>query len=122
MNHVIMQGNLVDDVKTNTNGEGKLYAYGKAGVYNGKDKSGETRQSMFFDFVVFGRDAEDLQTTGKKGQPIVLSGRLEEDTSTSQDGRTFINKRIVCTNAKVMVKVQRENNNGNYGVADPFAQ
>lgn len=121
MNNVQFLGNLVDDVKTNTNGDGKLYAYGKVGVYNGKDKSGDNRDSMFFDFVVFGRDAEALQTTGKKGQPIIITGRLEEDKTVSQDGKTYINKRVVCTNAKAIIKVQRESN-GYDGVQDPFAQ
>ena len=102
--------------------KGKVYAFGKIGVYNGKNNQGETRQSMFFDFVCFGKDAEDLQVTGKKGQPIIVNGRLEEDKSISQDGREFINKRVVCNSAKVCVKAQRENANTSYETQDPFAQ
>ena len=121
MNYIMLQGNLVSDVQTNTNGEGKTYTFGKIGVYNGKNKSGETRESMFFDFVVFGRDAEDLQATGTKGTPIIVAGRLEEDKS-EKDGKIYVNKRVICTNAKAVIRVQRENTNSNYEVADPFAQ
>lgn len=120
--HVMFVGNLVGDVKTNTNEQGKKYAFGKIAVYNGKNKQGEKRDSMFFDFVVFGRDAEDLEVTGLKGTPIIVCGNLEEDKSVSQtDGKTYINKRVVCNLAKALVKVQRESN-GYDGVQDPFAQ
>lgn len=121
MNYIMLQGNLVSDVQTNTNGEGKTYTFGKIGVYNGKNKSGETRESMFFDFVVFGRDAEDLQATGTKGTPIIVAGKLEEDKS-EKDGKVYVNKRVICTSAKAIIRVQRENANSHYEVADPFAQ
>lgn len=120
--NVLFVGNLVGDVKTNTNEQGKKYAFGKIGVYNGKNRQGEKRESMFFDFVVFGRDAEDLEVTGTKGTPIIVSGSLEEDKSVAQDGKTYINKRVVCNLAKALVKVQRESNNDYNGVQDPFAQ
>lgn len=105
MNHVMFRGNLVDDVRTMTNAQGGLSAFGKIGVYNGKTKEGEQRQSMFFDIVAFGRNAEMLRDMTTKGTPIVVSGRLEEDTTVSQtNGQTYINKRVVCDNVCVCVK------------------
>lgn len=104
-NHVIFKGNLVDNVKTSQNAQGNLSAFGKIGVYNGKDKNGEQRQSMFFDIVAFGKNAEQLRDLAQKGTPIVVSGRLEEDTTVSQtNGKTYVNKRIVCDNVSVCVK------------------
>lgn len=111
-NHVIFKGNLVDNVKTSQNAQGNLSAFGKIGVYNGKDKNGEQRQSMFFDIVAFGRNAEQLRDLTQKGTPIVVSGRLEEDTTVSQtNGKTYVNKRIVCDNVGVCVKPQPQQNN-----------
>ena len=39
MNYVIFSGNLVNDMQTGDR-DGKVYAYNKIGVYNGKDKEG----------------------------------------------------------------------------------
>lgn len=105
MNFVIFNGNLVNDTKIVPNQQGGISAFNKIGVYNGKDKNGEQRPSMFFDIVAFGRNAEKLRDMGKRGTPVVVSGRLEEEASTSQTtGQTYINKRIVCDNVNICVK------------------
>lgn len=116
MNNLIITGNLVNDIATNEK-DGKLYAYDKIGVYNGKDKEGKQRDSMFFDFVVFGRDAELLRDMAKKGDSVTIIGRLEED-KTEKDGRIYINKRVICNNVTLNVRKQKEEN-GNQSV-DPF--
>lgn len=105
MNFISLKGNLVDAVKLMTNQNGNLTAFGKIGVYNGKDKEGNQRDSMFFDIVVSGRDAEILRDNTTKGTPIIVSGRLEEDKSVSQtNGQTYINKRIICSSATPCIK------------------
>ena len=105
MNFISLKGNLVDAVKLMTNQNGNLTAFGKIGVYNGKDKEGNQRDSMFFDIVVSGRDAEILRDNTTKGTPLIVSGRLEEDKSVSQtNGQTYINKRIICNSATPCVK------------------
>lgn len=119
INQIILQGNLVDNVRITNNTNGGITAFGKIGVYNGKTKEGTQRESMFFDIVVFNKDAELLRDTTTKGAPIIVMGRLEEDKSVSQsNGQTYINKRVVCTSAKPILK-----NNANSGTAnvDPFA-
>ncbi len=110
MNHVIFKGNLVNDTKTNVNQQGGLSAFNKIGVYNGKDKNGEQRPSMFFDIVAFGKGAEQLRDMGVKGTPVIVSGRLEEEASVSQtNGQTYINKRVVCDNVSICVKPVQQN-------------
>ena len=107
-NHVIFKGNLVDNVRTSQNAQGSLSAFGKVAVYNGKDKNGQERDAMFFDIVTFGRNAEILNNLGQKGTPVVVSGRLEEDTSVSQkNGQTYVNKRIICDSVSVCVRPQQ---------------
>ena len=104
-NHVIFKGNLVNDTKTMNNQNGGISAFNKIGVYNGKNKNGEQRQSMFFDIVAFNRSAEQLRDMGTKGTPVIVSGRLEEETTVSQtNGQTYVNKRIVCDNVSICVK------------------
>lgn len=110
MNHIVISGHLTDKVRVNYTQDGKISAFGKIGVYNGKTKEGEQRDSMFFDLVVFGRNAELLRDNSDKGSLIIASGRLEEDKSVSQtNGQTYINKRIVCDNVNVGVKPVQAN-------------
>lgn len=116
MNNVIFSGNLVNDMASNTK-DGKMYAYNKIGVYNGKDKDGNTRDSMFFDILVFGRDAEMLCAQATKGSSVTVMGRLEEDKS-EKDGKVYINKRVVCTN--VTLNEKRQNQNSANVAQDPF--
>lgn len=119
INNVIFTGNLVNDMQSNTK-DGKIYAYNKIGVYNGKTREGETRQSMFFDFVVFGRDAELLVEMAHKGDQITVMGRLEEDTS-EKDGRTYVNKRVVCSNVTLNQKRPKTEAQQATTTQDPFA-
>ena len=119
INNVIFTGNLVNDMQSNTK-DGKIYAYNKIGVYNGKTRNGDPRQSMFFDFVVFGRDAELLIEMAHKGDQITVMGRLEEDTS-EKDGRTYVNKRVVCSNVTLNQKRPKTEAQQATTTQDPFA-
>jgi single-stranded DNA-binding protein len=105
MNQVIISGNLVDKVRESVNQQGKLTVFGKLAVYNGKRPDGTQRDAMFFDIVVFNKDAEIIRDNTDKGCPIVVMGRLEEDTTVSQtNGQTYVNKKIVCTSARPLLK------------------
>lgn len=117
MNVICITGNLVNDIATNER-DGKIYAYDKIGVYNGKDKNGNQRDSMFFDFIVFGRDAEMLRDMAKKGDPVTIIGRLEEDKN-EKDGRIYLNKRVICSNA--LLNVRRPKQESSTPMTDPFA-
>lgn len=118
MNYICITGNLVNEIQTNEK-DGKIYAYDKIGVYNGKDKEDNQRDSMFFDFVVFGRDAELLRDMAKKGDQVTIMGRLEEDKN-EKDGKTYTNKRVVCSN--VTLNVRKPKQEGATPTVDPFAE
>src|SRR5690606_11625200 len=46
-----------------------------------KDKSGEWREEVaFVDVEVWGKAAERIAETGRKGQPVYVEGRLKMDT------------------------------------------
>ena len=105
MNHIVISGHLVDKVRVGNTQDGKASAFGKIGVYNGKNRDGQQRDSMFFDISAFGRSAELLRDNTDKGTPITVSGRLEEDKSVSQtNGQTYVNKRIICDDVVVSVR------------------
>lgn len=51
-----------------------------------QDKSGEWREeTSFFDVETFGKTAERLAETARKGQPVYVEGRLKQD-SWERDG------------------------------------
>ena len=105
MNHIVISGHLVDKVRVGNTQDGRASAFGKIGVYNGKNRDGQQRDSMFFDISAFGRNAELLRDNTDKGSPVTVSGRLEEDKSVSQtNGQTYVNKRIVCDDVVISVK------------------
>lgn len=117
MNNLTIQGNLVRDVTLGTTQDDKKYCYGKIAVNQGKDRNGSDKDAMFFDFTVFGYDAETLAMVAKQGDSIIVSGRLEEEKS-EKDGITYINKKIIGNFAKAIVKRPKENTEQE----DPFAQ
>jgi single-strand DNA-binding protein len=105
MNHIVISGHLVDKVRVGNTQDGRTSAFGKIGVYNGKNRDGQQRDSMFFDISAFGRSAELLRDNTDKGSPVTVSGRLEEDKSVSQtNGQTYVNKRIICDDVVISVK------------------
>lgn len=121
MNNLTIQGNLVNDVTLGTSQDGKKYCYGKIAVNQGKDKNGTDRDAMFFEFTAFGYDAETLSMVAKKGDSILVSGRLEESKS-EKEGVTYINKKIICNFAKALVKRPQQETQSNESQEDPFAQ
>ena len=121
-NNIIIQGNLVNDVTLGNSQDGKKYCYGKIAVNQLKDRNGVDRDPMFFEFTAFGYDAETLSMVAKKGDSIVISGRLEEESYTSEkDGKTYINKKVIANTAKALVK-RPQQETAPATQEDPFAQ
>ena len=105
-NNLIIQGHLTADpvYREGQNG-GKSSCWGKLGVYQGKDNNGNDLDSMFIEFTCFGAEADALAQGAHKGDLIVASGRFTETKSTGNDGREYINKRVVG-NARMCFKPQ----------------
>ena len=103
-NNLIIQGHLTADpvYREGQNG-GKSSCWGKLGVYQGKDNNGNDLDSMFIEFTCFGAEADALAQGAHKGDLIVASGRFTETKSTGNDGREYINKRVVG-NARMCFK------------------
>lgn len=106
MNFVIMTGTLLQDPEQRQSQDGKTYATGRIGVYQGKEQDGSYKPSIIFDFSCFGFDVNTVMMA-KKGDSITVAGRLQESTNVSQtNGQTYVNKRIVANNVTFNVKVQ----------------
>ena len=104
INNLIIQGHLTADpvYRPGQNG-GKSSCWGKIGVYQGKDQQGNDLDSMFIEFTCFGSEADTLSQVAHKGDLIVATGRFSETTSVGNDGKTYVNKKVVG-NAKMCYK------------------
>lgn len=106
MNFVIMTGTLLQDPEQRQSQDGKTYATGRIGVYQGKEQDGSYKPSIIFDFSCFGFDVNTIMMA-KKGDSVTVAGRLQESTNVSQtNGQTYVNKRIVANNVNLNVKAQ----------------
>ena len=117
-NNLIIQGHLTaDPVYRQSQNGGKSSCWGKLGVYQGKDQQGNDLDSMFIEFTCFGAEA-DAMREAHKGDLVVASGRFSETKSTGNDGREYINKKVVG-NARKCFKSMNQNNQ--QGQASPQA-
>lgn len=106
MNFVIMTGTLLQDPEQRQSQDGKTYATGRIGVYQGKEQDGSYKPSIIFDFSCFGFDVNTIMMA-KKGDSVTVAGRLQESTNVSQtNGQTYVNKRIVANNVNLNIKPQ----------------
>ncbi|MTD47175.1 single-stranded DNA-binding protein [Conexibacter sp. W3-3-2] len=84
-----LTGNLTAPCELKRSSGGTTYLRGRVGNHRPlKTDDGWTDQTWFFDFVLFGRDAEEFDRLQPiKGQEIVLSGLLEtRDRPVTRDG------------------------------------
>lgn len=105
MNFCMFQGHLTADPVVRQGQDGKLWCSGKIGVWQGNDQNGNALDSLFIDFVCYGKDAETMGQLGKKGDLVVVSGTFRETKSVGNDGKEYINKRV-SGQAKVCKKLE----------------
>lgn len=83
-NKLIMVGHLVRDVSVKYLPSGTVVGESAIAV-NHKYKDKES--VCFLDFSVFGKGAENMSKYTGKGDPILLEGRLEQQTWDGKDGQ-----------------------------------
>ena len=88
LNFIIVQGNFVADPvlsKTKKNGISVV----NARLACKRDVRGTGRDADFFRVTFWGKQADYVARTFKKGDNITVEGRLEETPHTPKDGRAF---------------------------------
>ncbi len=76
-NKVILGGYMVSDVLMKYTPQGTPVATLRIAVNSGKNKNGE-KETLFIDSVVFGKTAENCDKYLKKGDPVLIEGKLRE--------------------------------------------
>jgi single-strand DNA-binding protein len=81
-NKVVLLGNLTRDPEMRYTPKGTPIAKFSLGINRvWKDEAGEKREDVtFVDCSTFGKSAETLEKYVKKGSPLLVEGRLEQDT------------------------------------------
>lgn len=103
INNVIFSGNLVEDVKILESKDGKNFASGKFGMWQGSDK-----ESLFINFVAFNKVGEYLALNGKKGMEIIVTGSFSESKSIGANGIEYTNKNVYVKDAKLCLKFNKQ--------------
>ena len=96
-NKVILVGNLTRDPELSyTPNQTAVVKFGLAINRRWKDKDGSNREeTCFVDCVAFGRNAENSNKYMKKGQSVLVEGRLGFDTWTGQDGTKHSKHKVI---------------------------
>jgi single-strand DNA-binding protein len=89
INSVIIGGNLTRDPEVRYTPQGSaVTSFGLAVNRIFKTRDGEKKEEVnFFDIDVWGRQAETCGEYLKKGSPVLIEGRLKQDTWENREGQ-----------------------------------
>ena len=110
-NKVILIGNLVTDIVVKYTPQGTPVVTLRLAVNSGKNKTGE-KEALFIDSVVFGKAAENCEKYLKKGDPVLIEGKLRERKWESK-GEEKSKMEIFVENVRFLPK--RKNDPGKEG-------
>lgn len=98
LNHITMYGRLTCDVKISyTPSQTAVADFSIANNRKYKDGQGNQKEDVCFTEVrVFGKQAETIAKYLGKGDPIIVSGRLDQDRWTTNDGQKRSKHRIIA--------------------------
>lgn len=87
-NHVTLVGNLVDDIDLRFTPSGVATARGRLAVNRRwRDQSGEWKEdTSFFTFVMWRDLAENAAESLKKGDRVIVTGRIEQRSWENEQG------------------------------------
>jgi single-strand DNA-binding protein len=103
-NKVILVGNLTRDPQLKyLPNQTAVVDFGLAINHRWRTASGEQREdTCFIDCSCFGKSAETINQYVRKGQPILVEGRLQFDTWQGQDGQKHSKHRVFVQSFQFM--------------------
>lgn len=94
MNKVIMMGRLTKDPEAGSSASGTSYARFSLAVDRRFKRDGEP-EADFFNCSSFGKQAEFVEKYLHKGSKVLISGRLQNDQYTNNEGRKTTTTKIM---------------------------
>ncbi|MBQ7704391.1 MAG: single-stranded DNA-binding protein [Selenomonadaceae bacterium] len=117
MNKVILSGNLARDPEVRYSQSGTAYAKSAIAVnrpFSSKSNEGQTTVD-FFNFTVFGKQAEFCGRYMKKGSSVIIEGRIENDNYEDKNGVKRYAVNIMVEHIEFAGKKSSgDNSGGNY--------
>ena len=115
-NKVILMGNLTRDPQLSyLPSQTPVVEIGLAVNHRYKGQDGQTHDKVcFIDCRMFGRRAEILNQYVRKGQPLMVEGRLELDQWEAQDGSKRSKHRVFIENFTFVGSGNQNQNGGGY--------
>ena len=103
-NRIILMGNLTRDPQLSyTPNNTAVCKFGIATNHKRKDSEGNVKEEVcFLDCTCFGRAGETFNQYMKKGNPVLVEGRLKLDQWTSQDGQKKSKHEVIVDNFQFM--------------------
>lgn len=110
MNSIIVSGRLTKDGDIIEKENIKVWKGGIAVQREYKEKGDVDYKTDFFDLTAFGNTADYFKRNGKKGDMVIVQGRLYFDEYTTKDGVAKKNVYIKVDNANILSKANNGNN------------
>ena len=121
MNLLIINGRLTREPETKTMNNGNLLVKFSVAVdREWRDQSGN-KVTDFIDWTAFGKTAEFVAKYFHKGDGIVVSGRLQNDNYTGQDGKTIYRNSCIAEKVQFGVGSKSSGQNTAPAAAAPVA-
>ena len=99
INSIIIHGRLTRDPEIKTFGETSLTKISVAVDRAFKSNKENAQTVDFFDVDAFGKTGEFISKYFKKGQEIIVRGKMQLNSGTDKDGKTRVYPAIVCEEA-----------------------
>ncbi len=99
-NRIVLMGNLTRDPQLSYTAQNMAVCkFGIATNHKRKDTEGNVREEVcFVDCTCFGRGGETFNQYMKKGNPVLVEGRLKLDQWTSPDGQKKSKHEVIVDN------------------------
>lgn len=103
INRVILIGRLTKDIEVKYTGNGMAIGNGTIAIDRSVKKDGEwMKEANFFDFAVFGKQAENLKAYMTKGKQIGIDGFLKQDRWIDQEGHNRSKTSVVANDIQLL--------------------
>ena len=104
MNSIVVSGRLVSDGNVMDTGSTKIWKNCVAVQRDYKEKGSDKYETDFFDLTAFGNTVDYLSKYAKKGDNVIVQGKMYFDEYTGKDGVKRKNHYIKVDTVNVLVK------------------
>ena len=115
MQQIIIAGNIGKDAEVRRLQSGDPVANFSVAVDNGKDSSGQRRESTWYDCALWGKRGESLAPYLLKGGKVTVTGR---PTVRVHDGKAYLGVNV----DQITLQGGKQDSQGGYGHSDPARQ